>query len=100
MSTAHAIAIDAQRVRAHYDRVSRWYSLVCGEHIHQGYWEGASSIKEAQEQLIARLACIARIAPGTAVLDVGCGLGGSAFCLAEHFDCSVLYRHYEQSQAG
>ena len=52
MSTAHAIAINAQRVRAHYDRVSKWYSLLCGEHIHQGYWEGVGSIREAQEQLI------------------------------------------------
>lgn len=90
MSTAHAIAIHAQRVRAHYDRVSRWYSLLCGEHIHQGYWEGVGSIKEAQEQLIALLAGIAKISPSAAVLDVGCGLGGSAFWLAEHFGCSVL----------
>lgn len=74
MSTAHAVAINAQRARAHYDRVSKWYRLLRGEHIHQGYGEGVGPIMDAQENLIARLRC---------------GLGGSAFWLAEHFGCSV-----------
>jgi tocopherol O-methyltransferase len=73
------MAINAQRVRAHYDRVSKWYSLLCGEHIHQGYWESVGSIRGAQDQLVARLARIAQISLGAAVLDVGCGLGGSGF---------------------
>lgn len=75
MITAHAISINAQRGRAHYDRVSKWHSLLCGEHIHQGYWESVGSIREAQEHLIARLARIAQISLGAAVLDVACGSG-------------------------
>ena len=90
LSTAHAISINAQRVHAHYDRVSKWYSLLCGEHIHQGYWESVGSIREAQEHLIARLARIAQISLGAAVLDVACRSGGSVFWLAYHFGCSVL----------
>ena len=94
------MAINGQRVRAHYDRVSKWYSLLCGEHIHQGYWEGVGSIKDAQEQLVARLAGIAQIPRGAAVLDVGCGLGGSAFWLAECCGCSVLGITNSRKQAA
>ncbi len=100
MNTPRDDGITAQRVRAHYDRVSKWSSLLCGEHIHQGYWEGIGSIKEAQERLIARLASFAQIFPGAAVLDVGCGLGGSAFWLAEHLGCSVLGITNSCKQAG
>ena len=88
MITDHGIS--AQRVREHYDRISKGYGFLFGEHIHQGYWDGVSSIREAQEQLIVRLASIAGISPGAAVLDIGCGLGGSAFWLADHFGCSVF----------
>jgi tocopherol O-methyltransferase len=43
----------------------------------------------AQIQLMERLAERAGIPRGARVLDIGCGLGGSAMWLAEQFDCDV-----------
>ena len=42
-----------------------------------------------QVQLTARLADFAEVPHGARVLDVGCGLGGSALWLARHRDCRV-----------
>src|SRR5258708_3737860 len=76
-------------IREHYDRLSVLYSVLWGEHIHHGYWEDHESPAVAQVQLVARLAGRAEVPHGARVLDVGCGLGGSAFWLARHRDCSV-----------
>jgi tocopherol O-methyltransferase len=77
-------------VRAHYDRVSMHYQAFWGEHIHHGYWEDGESPAAAQAQLVERLAARAQLLHGARVLDVGCGLGGSALWLARHFGCRVL----------
>jgi tocopherol O-methyltransferase len=76
-------------IRNHYDQLSFFYRLFWGDHIHHGYWEDNEEPAAAQEKLIARLAERAAIPRGARVLDVGCGLGGSAFWLARHFACSV-----------
>ncbi len=76
-------------IRRHYDQCSGWYARIWGEHIHHGLWEGDESPEEAQVHLVARLADAAEIAEGSAVLDAGCGLGGSAFWLARRRHCRV-----------
>jgi tocopherol O-methyltransferase len=88
MSESHDLR-DA--IREHYDRLSFFYRLFWGDHIHHGYWQqGEESAVCAQEQLIARLAQRAGIPRGARVLDVGCGLGGSSLWLARRLGCSVL----------
>ncbi|HEY9855056.1 MAG TPA: methyltransferase domain-containing protein [Stenomitos sp.] len=77
-------------IRDHYDRVSVFYRALWGDHIHHGYFEGRESPKWAQLKLIERLAEMAAIPPGSSVLDVGCGVGGSARWLAKELDCTVL----------
>jgi tocopherol O-methyltransferase len=77
-------------VQEHYDRLSFFYRALWGEHIHHGYWENSETPSSAQEQLVKRLAALAGIEPGARVLDVGCGLGGSALWLARNLNCSVL----------
>lgn len=79
-----------EAVREHYDQLSFFYRALWGEHIHHGYWENSDTPSLAQEKLVERLAALACIKPGSRVLDVGCGLGGSALWLARHLDCSVL----------
>lgn len=81
---------DIALIREHYDRVSPYYRALWGEHIHHGYWEDGESPARAQVKLVERLAARARIPQGAYVLDVGCGLGGSALWLARQFSCRVL----------
>ena len=80
--------IDA--IQRHYDRLSAFYRTFWGDHIHHGLWEGARNAKEAQVALIERLAAKADIRPGSHVLDVGCGLGGSSIWLARNLKCTVV----------
>lgn len=81
--------VDIHEVRKHYDHLSRFYRLLWGEHLHHGYWEDGESIERAQIKLMEQLAGKAQIPRGADVLDIGCGLGGSAFWLAEQYDCRI-----------
>ena len=77
-------------VRSHYDKMSRFYRAFWGEHLHHGYWEGDESPPDvAQVRLIEELWRRSRIPRGAAVLDVGCGLGGSALWMAAKRGCDV-----------
>jgi tocopherol O-methyltransferase len=79
-----------QRIIEHYDIVSPYYRSLWGEHLHHGYWiRGDESKEKAQLQLIERLAQLAKIKPGSDILDIGCGFGGSSVYLAKHFNSSV-----------
>ncbi len=79
MSAKPDSLVDA--IRGHYSRLSIFYWLLWGEHIHHGYWNDSESTLEAQLNLIRRLARQAGIRHGARVLDIGCGLG-SSFWLA------------------
>ncbi|TDZ28643.1 Tocopherol O-methyltransferase [Colletotrichum spinosum] len=78
------------RIKLHYDLASDYYLSLWGEHIHHGYWEDASETKEqAQVNLIKLLLAISGITENSAVIDVGCGIGGTSRYLASHLGCSV-----------
>jgi len=81
--------VDIADVRRHYDHLSFLYRFFWGEHLHHGYFEANESPQIAQIRLMERLAERAVIPDGARVLDIGCGLGGSAFWLAEKFGCDV-----------
>jgi len=87
MST-HSVTVAS--IREHYDRLSFYYRTLWGDHIHHGYWDKDQTPKQAQIALVERLAQRAEIRAGSRVLDVGCGLGGSAIWLARELKCSVL----------
>lgn len=70
------------QITHHYDELSPYYRDMWGVHIHHGYWKtGLETKEEAQEQLINELISRARIAKSKRILDVGCGLGGTALYL-------------------
>ncbi len=75
----------------HYDELSPFYKAVWGVHIHHGFWtSGTETKEEAQEQLIRELVFRAKIENGSRILDIGCGLGGSAIFLSKTLGARVI----------
>ena len=89
MTSLQQFPVEIDHIRRHYDRLSFLYRLFWGEHLHHGYWENNETVPRAQIQLMERLAERAGVPRGARVLDIGCGLGGSALWLAAQFDCEV-----------
>jgi tocopherol O-methyltransferase len=76
-------------IRSHYQLGTLFYRLLWGPHIHHGLWEGNESAYRAQCHLTDTLANLARIKAGDRVVDIGCGMGGSAIRLAKLRGCEV-----------
>ncbi|KAK3944106.1 gamma-tocopherol methyltransferase [Diplogelasinospora grovesii] len=83
------------RIKLHYDLASDYYLSLWGEHIHHGYWatdesKSKDSKEVAQIALIQLLLSISSsVTPGSRVLDVGCGIGGTSRYLASQLGCQV-----------
>jgi tocopherol O-methyltransferase len=81
-------AID--KIQEHYDIASPYYLKLWGKHLHHGYYEtDRESKEEAAEKLVKLLVKRSQLSSGARVLDVGCGMGGSAIWLAENLGCAV-----------
>lgn len=80
--------IRKRSIRFHYNLITPFYRAFWGNHIHHGLWHGDESPRQAQQQLTDALAAEA-VRPGDRVLDVGCGMGGSAIHLASKLNCQV-----------
>jgi tocopherol O-methyltransferase len=81
--------VSKRSIRNHYDLATPFYRFLWGRHIHHGLWKAGESPKQAQQCLIERLAEAAHVTSGAAVLDVGCGMGGSTIELARRYRCTV-----------
>ena len=80
--------LSKDKIVQHYDELSAYYLDLL--HIHHGYWTtGAETKEEAQEQLIRELITRAGIEPGTRILDVGCGPGGTTIYLNKSLGAHV-----------
>ncbi|KAM6528083.1 hypothetical protein FALCPG4_009107 [Fusarium falciforme] len=82
------------RIKLHYDLASDYYLSLWGEHIHHGYWptlesQETQTKEQAQINLIRLLLDTSKLSSNTAVLDVGCGIGGTSRYLASEHGCSV-----------
>ncbi len=75
--------VTQSEIRYHYDLATLFYRLLWGPHIHHGLWTGSESPAIAQQHLTDTLAACA-VQPGDAVVDVGCGMGGSSIHLRAH----------------
>jgi tocopherol O-methyltransferase len=82
-------SVSKRSIRHHYDLATPFYRLLWGPHIHHGLWEGEEAPEAAQQRLIDRLATAAALMPGQAVLDVGCGMGGSTIELVRRYGCTI-----------
>ena len=76
-------------IRRHYNVSTIFYRILWGQHIHHGLWSGNESPKVAAQQLTEQLAREARIAEGSEIADIGCGMGGSSIHLAKRMQCKV-----------
>ena len=82
-----------QRIQQFYDRSSNLWEEIWGEHMHHGYYgpDGAEKKerRQAQIDLIEAVLQWADIAQAKAILDVGCGIGGSSLYLAERYGATA-----------
>ncbi len=81
--------IKKSTIRSHYQLGTLFYRLLWGPHIHHGLWNGNESAYVAQCQLTDTLADMANITGQDFIVDIGCGMGGSAIRLAKHRGCNV-----------
>lgn len=54
-----------------------------------GYWQDAKNLDQAQEHKLELVCRKLKLEPGMKVLDIGCGWGGAARYMAEHYDVEV-----------
>ncbi len=80
--------VQQREIQFHYDWGTPFYRLLWGRHIHHGLWNAAESPAVAQQQLTDTLAGFA-VRRGDAVVDIGCGMGGSSIHLAREYNCQV-----------
>lgn len=86
-----ASPVNRDAIRKHYEQFSWAYRLVWGDHLHHGLFrDGQPSPRKAQEDLLRHCAERAGLRPGSRIVDVGCGLGGTARFFAREYSCSVL----------
>lgn len=90
---------DASSVADAYDRWTSDQLLerLWGDHIHLGYYQSRQWWNEDFRQAkttfvhaLARWSGLDQLPPGSKVLDVGCGIGGSARILARDYGLDVL----------
>lgn len=78
------------QVPAYFDYlIEAFHRGEAGRHVHLGYWNAApdatgESFAAAQQRLDEKLAAMAGIESGQAILDVGCGFGGTLGSLNRH----------------
>lgn len=77
--------------RQHYDIDHRVYEATLDRRLVYscGYWQGVSSLEEAQLQKLERICRKLQLQPGQRLLDVGCGWGSLAAHAAEHHGVRV-----------
>ena len=87
MFTNRDIADYYNQTMQHYQR---WWKLDSALAVHYGLWHPHTrSFEEALKNTNFELAKLAGITGSCRVLDAGCGVGGSAFFLAETYECRV-----------
>jgi cyclopropane-fatty-acyl-phospholipid synthase len=64
-----------------------------------GYWKNASGLDEAQEKKLDLVCRKLFLKPGMRVLDIGCGWGGTAKFIAEHYHAEVVGITVSEKQA-
>jgi 27-O-demethylrifamycin SV methyltransferase len=82
---------DALRFNAkHYNAITDAWRYIFGDNFHFGYFAApTTSLDDATNALIDKLASLADISQETKILDVGCGIGTPAFYLHKKTACDI-----------
>ena len=81
-----------RNVAHHYDLSNELYGLFLDRGMNYScayYRSPTDTIEEAQQNKLRHIAAKLDLKPGHRVLDIGCGWGGMAIYLAQHFDVHV-----------
>lgn len=81
-----------RNVAHHYDLSNELYGLFLDRGMNYScayYRSEADTIEEAQQNKLRHIAAKLNLKPGQRVLDIGCGWGGMAIYLSQHFDVHV-----------
>lgn len=82
-----------QAIQAFYDQSSELWERLWGEHMHHGFYGATGTHRkhrqQAQIDLIDQLLSWADVKHAQAILDAGCGIGGSALYLNRYFGAMV-----------
>lgn len=89
-SRSFSVPVTREGIRDHYDQFAWAYRFYWGDHIHHGLFRNGETPGQAQEALLRHCAERAGVGTGWQVADVGCGHGGTARFLAQHYSCQVL----------
>ena len=92
LALANPIRRSKQNVAHHYDLSSDLYGLFLDSRRQYScayFADPGMSLEEAQLAKLNHIAAKLMIQPGQTVLDIGCGWGGMAMHLAEHFGAQV-----------
>eukprot|EP00527_Entomoneis_sp_CCMP2396_P009434 CAMPEP_0198138932 /NCGR_PEP_ID=MMETSP1443-20131203/2294_1 /TAXON_ID=186043 /ORGANISM="Entomoneis sp., Strain CCMP2396" /LENGTH=350 /DNA_ID=CAMNT_0043800889 /DNA_START=160 /DNA_END=1212 /DNA_ORIENTATION=+ len=85
-----------------YDRSSKLWENVWGEHMHHGYYvpENRTDHVQAQVDLIDQVLKWSHVESAKKAVDVGCGIGGSSRHLARKYGCTTEGITLSPYQAG
>jgi cyclopropane-fatty-acyl-phospholipid synthase len=82
----------SRNIRHHYDIDHRLYELFLDQDLQYScayWWDGVTSLEEAQRDKKDHIARKLLLEPGMNVLDIGCGWGGLAITLARDYGANV-----------
>ncbi len=83
-----------QKIAHFYDRSSTIWEETWGEHMHHGYYGADGTVAkdhyQAQIDLIEELLAFGNVGTPKRIVDLGCGIGGSALYLAEKYNAEVV----------
>lgn len=83
-----------QQIQQFYDASSGLWEQTWGEHMHHGYYGPNGTIRkerrQAQIDLNEEFLAWGLVETPTAILDAGCGIGGSSLYLAEKYQAHVV----------
>lgn len=82
----------AEVAREHYDLGNEVYEAMLGRRMQYtcAYWNGASTLDQAQENKLHLICRKLQLQPGMTVLELGGGFGGLAQFMASEYGCRVV----------